>query len=134
MKHGRFGTNHELGRALDVKNSGPEKYFYPGSLTFGFEHPQNVVCRPVAEKLSSRFLVIGDVMFFEQSNEVCRCIPCQCGFREVWICGYEVFRLAVDVGEVAAASTGNEDLLASAIRVLNHGDTAPTFAGLRRAH
>ena len=52
VKHCRFGANHELRRALDLLDSGAEKHFHAGSLTFGCEHPHNVVCRSVAEKLA----------------------------------------------------------------------------------
>jgi hypothetical protein len=90
--------------------------------------------RPVAEKLSWRLLVIGDVMFFDQSNEVCRRIPCQCRFCEVWICGYEMFRLAIGIGEITSAAARNENLFAGTIGVLNHGDAASPFASLHRAH
>ncbi len=46
----------------------------------------------------------------------------------------EIFRLTVDVGEVAAASTGDEDLLARAISVLEDCDTASALARFDGAH
>src|SRR5579862_424563 len=134
MKHSRFGTNHELRRVLDLLDLRPEKYLYAGRRALGFEHLHNVVCRPVAEKLSRRLLVIGDVMLFDQSNEVSGRIPCQRGFYEVWIRGYEMFRLAIDIGEITSATARNENLFAGTLGVLDHGDAASPFAGLHRAH
>ena len=40
----------------------------------------------------------------------------------------------MEIGEIAAASSGDENLLADAIGVLNYGDTAPTFGGFDGAH
>ena len=45
-----------------------------------------------------------------------------------------MFRLAVGVGEITSAAAGDEDFLARAIGVLDHGDAASTFTRLRRAH
>ena len=45
-----------------------------------------------------------------------------------------MFRLAVDIGEVASAAAGDEDLLARAVGVLDDGDAASAFTSLRRAH
>ena len=44
--------------------------------------------------------------------------------------GEEVLRLAVNVGEVAAASAGDEDFLADAVGVFKDGDATATLAGL----
>jgi hypothetical protein len=46
----------------------------------------------------------------------------------------EVFRSAVDVGEVTAASAGDEDLLARPLGTLKHGHAPPALAGFHRAH
>jgi hypothetical protein len=52
----------------------------------------------------------------------------------VRIRGNEVFRLTVDVCEVAASSTGDEDFLADAVGVFEDGDAAPALAGFDCAH
>ena len=52
----------------------------------------------------------------------------------MWIFGEEVFSAAVDVGEVAAASPGDEDLFADAFRMVEQDDAATTTASLQRAH
>ena len=41
----------------------------------------------------------------------------------------EILRTAVDVREVAAATTRDEDFLADAVGPFEDGDTAPAFAG-----
>ena len=115
-------------------NLGPREYLHAGCGAFGFQHPQNVFRRPVAEKLSRRLLVIGDAMLFDQSDEVRRRIPGQRRFYEVWIRGEEIFRLAVSIGEVTSAAAGDEDFLARAIGMLDHRDAASASASLRRAH
>ena len=73
-------------------------------------------------------------MLFDQSNEVCRCIPCERRFYEVWIRRYEMFRLAIDVGEITSAPARNKNLFARAIGVLNHRHAAATFTSLHGTH
>jgi hypothetical protein len=46
----------------------------------------------------------------------------------------EVFRLAVEVGEVTATSAGDEDLLARPLGALKHRHAPPAPAGFHRAH
>jgi len=52
----------------------------------------------------------------------------------VRICGYEIFRLAIGIGEITSAAPRNEDFFARAIGVLNYGDAASASASLHRAH
>jgi hypothetical protein len=48
--------------------------------------------------------------------------------------GEEVFGLAVEVGEIAAASAGDEDFFAEAVGVFEDGDAASALAGFNGAH
>jgi hypothetical protein len=80
--------------------------------------------------LPERFFVVRNAMLFNQRDEIRGRVPGQRGFREVLIRGDEIFRLAMKVGEITAASTGDEDFLADAIRALQHGHAPPAFAGL----
>jgi hypothetical protein len=73
-------------------------------------------------------------MLFDQSDEVCGCIPCERRFYEVWICGYEMFRPAIGIGEITSAAARNENLFARTIGMLNHGDAASALASFHRAH
>jgi hypothetical protein len=72
-------------------------------------------------------------MLFDQRNEIRGRVPCQRGFREVFICGNEILRLAMNVGEITAPPAGDQNLLPDSIGALKHGDTPPAFAGLYRA-
>ena len=72
-------------------------------------------------------------MLFDQRDEIRGRVPCQRGFREVLIRGNEIFRLAVNVGEITASPAGDENLLADSIGMLEYGDAPPAFAGFDRA-
>jgi hypothetical protein len=45
------------------------------------------------------------------------------------ICGKKIFRGGVKVGEITAASAGDEYFLADAVGVFDDGDAAATFTG-----
>ena len=68
-------------------------------------------------------------MRFHQGDKIRGSITRQRGLGEIRVGREKIFGCAVDIGEIAAASTGNEDFFANAIRVLEDGDAAPTFAG-----
>src|SRR5713226_6478858 len=87
----------------------------------------------VAEELPERFFVIGNAMLFDQRDEIRGRVAGQRGFREVFVGGNEIFRLAMNVGEITAPSAGDENLLPYSIGMLEHGDTPSAFAGLNRA-
>jgi hypothetical protein len=78
--------------------------------------------------------VIGDAVLFNQGDEIGGRVACQGGFCEVWIRGKKIFRTAMNVGEVAAAAAGDENLFAQAVGALEDGDAASTFAGFDGAH
>jgi hypothetical protein len=69
-------------------------------------------------------------MLFNESNEIGGSVASQGGFREVLVGGDEVFRTTMEVGEIAAASAGNQDFLSDLIGAFEHSDTASAFAGL----
>jgi hypothetical protein len=68
-------------------------------------------------------------MFFDQGDEIGGGVTGQGGFGEVRVGGEEILRLTMDVGEVAAASAGDEDFLADAVGMLENGDAAATLGG-----
>jgi hypothetical protein len=45
--------------------------------TFGFQHVHNVASGVIAEKLTKRFLVIGDVMLLDEGDEIRWSVPGQ---------------------------------------------------------
>jgi len=73
--------------------------------------------------------VVGDAVFFYQSDEIGGCVAGQGGFGEVGIGGKKILRLTVGVGEVAAASAGDEDFLADAVGVFEDCDAAAALGG-----
>ena len=50
------------------------------------------------------------------------------------VLGEEVFGSCVEVGEVAAASAGDEDFFAGAVGVVDKEDAAPAASSLEGAH
>ena len=69
----------------------------------------------------------------DQGDEIGWCVTRQCGFGKMRVGGKEVFRLAIEVGEIAAAAAGDEDLLADAVRVFEDSDASATFSGFAGA-
>ena len=91
------------------------------------------MCGTVAEELAESFFMVRNAMFFDESDEVRGRVPGQRGFREMFVRTDEIFRLAMNVGEITAPAAGDENLLANSIGKLEHGDTPATFAGFDRA-
>ena len=52
----------------------------------------------------------------------------------MWIGGNEVFRAAMNVGEVAAAAAGDQNLFSDSVRVVQQGNPLAVFSGLDGAH
>jgi hypothetical protein len=73
-------------------------------------------------------------VLLDHGDDVYRCEASQRGFCEVRIFGEKIFRAAVDVGEVAPAASGDQDLLADAFRVVEQHYAASSPAGFDRAH
>ena len=105
-----------------------------GMAALNFEHVHDVLRGAVTEKLAQSFFVVGNAMLFHQHDEIRRGERGQGRFGEVRIGGNEVFRLAVQVGEVAASAAGNQDLLADALGALQHYHTSSALAGFDGAH
>ena len=128
-KLGRLGASDELRCSLNFMDSAVEKNLHAGGAAFCFQHVRDVFRGAIAEKLAQGLLVVGDAMFFNQSGEIGGRVTGEGGFRKVFVCGEEVFRPAMQVGEIAPASAGDQDFLADAVGALQHRDTAPAFAG-----
>jgi hypothetical protein len=84
----------------------------------------------VAEELAKSFLVPGDAMFFEECKKTCGRETGERGFGEVGIGGDKVFRGAMNIGEIATATAGNEDFLADAVGTFEDGDSAAALSCL----
>lgn len=128
------GPDLEAGGALHFDDALREKQAHASGSTFALQHVHNLSGGTVAKELSQGLLVIGDAMLLDQGDEVRGRIAGERGPGEVRIGGEKVFRRAVEIGEVAAASAGDEDLLADALRVVQHRDAAAPLRGHHRAH
>ena len=99
-----------------------------------FEEGDDALGGVVAEELAEGLLVVADVVLFDQRDDVGGGEAGQRGAGEVRVGGEEVFSGGVDVGEVAAAASGDEDFAAGALAVLEQKDAATAAAGFEGAH
>jgi hypothetical protein len=99
-----------------------------GGMAFGFEHGNDVACGAIAEELTEGLLVIRNVVPLDECDEIARCVTGERGAGEVRIGGEELFGGAAEVGEIAAAAAGDQDLFADAIGVIEDKDAAATLA------
>ena len=70
-----------------------------------------------------------DAVLLDQGNEIRWCIAREGGLAEVWVGGNEVVGAGMEVGEIAPAAAGYSNLLADAVRMLEHDYIACAFAG-----
>src|SRR6266487_511763 len=109
---------------------------YSSIAALRFEHTHDLLRGAIAEKLSQSFFLICNAMLLDQSDEIRRSVGRQCRFGEVRISGDKVFRLTMKVGEVAAATTRNQNLFADAPGALEHRHAPaplPCFDGAHEA-
>ena len=109
--------------------------FDAGFGAFAFEQSRR--CRwaeSVAEELAEGFLVVGDAVLFDERDEVGGGVAGEGGLGEVRVGGEEVFGAGADVGEVAAAAAGDEDLVAGLVGVVEEEDAAAAAAGFEGGH
>jgi len=59
--------------------------------------------------------VVSDAVLADERDEIGGCVAGQGGAGEVWILREKILGRAVEVGEVTAASAGDEDFFADAI-------------------
>ena len=78
--------------------------------------------------------MISDALPLDKFDEVGWRVAGERGFGEVGIDGEEVVGPGVQVGEVAAASAGDEDFFAGAVGALEDRDTAAAAAGFNGGH
>ncbi len=95
-----------------------EPQINPGSPALCQQHGDDLARRAVAEQLPEGFFVIGDVMLFDQGDEVVLGVAGQGRFAEMRIVGKEAFRCAAQIGEIASPAAGDEDFLSRLIGVV----------------
>ncbi len=73
-------------------------------------------------------------MPLDQCDEIRGRVAGQRRLGKMRIRGKEILGLAVEVGEIAAAAAGDENLLAQTVGVFEQGDAPAALAGLDGAH
>ncbi len=106
---------------------------YPSRSALLLQHGNNVAGSPVAKELPQRLLVPGNLVLLYQLQEIGRGVAGQRGLGKVRIRGEEVFGGGVQVGEVTAASTGDQDLLADAVGMFQQENTTAAAACMHGA-
>ncbi len=124
-----IGAEHEFGGTDHFGNARVGKNLHVRGVAFGFEKVGYVGSRIVAEELAESFLVVGDVVAFDESDEIFWSEAREGGFGEVGVGGEKIFGRGVKVGEIAASAAGDEDFLADAIGEFKEAHTATAFGG-----
>ena len=88
----------------------------------------------VAKQLSKCFFMPCNSVCFDQRDEVIRPIPPQRGFGVVRIRGNESVSDRVDIGEVAAPATRDQDLLAGRVGMVDQHGPAAALTSRRSTH
>jgi hypothetical protein len=99
-----------------------EEDFDAGFAAFGGKHADDF--------LGESFFMIGDVVLFNERDEVRRSETGESGFGEVRIGGDEIFGAAMNVGEIAAAASGDENFFADLTGAFEKGDSTTALSGL----
>lgn len=124
----------ELGPAAHFENSCIEKNADACRPTFFLQHGDDFAGGAIAEKLAQRLLVVTDAVLLDERNEIRRRVAGQRGLGEVRIGRNKILRRAVNISEIASAAARDQNLLAQAVGVLEHGCAAAALAGLDGAH
>lgn len=78
--------------------------------------------------------MISNFVFSHQVDEVVWRVFGQSRFAEVWVLRHKRFGVGTDVGEVAPASAGYENLSADFCRMIEQDHFAPAISGGAGAH
>ncbi len=78
--------------------------------------------------------MVGDAVLFDQGDEVLRGVAGERGASEVRVFREVVFGRGVEVGEVGAASAGDENFGAGAVGVVEDEGAAVALAGFDGGH
>lgn len=82
----------------------------------------------------SFFIVIRDTVLLNQGYEVCGSVSGQCRFSEMRIGSEKVVGSGVQVREIAASATRDQDLFADALGVFKNQHPPAAFAGFDGTH
>lgn len=95
--------------AADFLNVDGDEDAHASVLALAHEHVDDLLRGAVAEELAQGFLVPGDAVAFDETDEVGGRVTGESGLGEVGIGGEEVVGAGVQIGEVAPATAGDED-------------------------
>ena len=121
-------------RLLDAEIAGVQDKPDPCAFTLGQQHIEEVAGGMIAEKLAEGLLVPGDAVALDKLDEVMRRVEGECGLGEMRIGRKKAVRRAVDIGEIAPASAGDENLAAGLGVVVEQDYPSTTPAGDGCAH
>ena len=120
--------------AAHLADRGRQNHAHTGIRAFAHQHVDNLLRRPIAEKLSQCFFVIRDAVPLHEPDKIRRRVTRKCRFCEVRIRRKKIVGPRVQVGKVCAAASRDEDFFARAIRTLQHRNAAPTAGGFDCGH
>ncbi len=110
---------------------------HAAGLAFGQQHGDDVFGRAVGKQLALVLFMVGDAVPVHERNEVGRRVARQGRAAELRIAAHEVLvgraHVQVAVGEVAAATARDADLLCHLLRVVQEQHRQATLSGLGRA-
>src|SRR5882672_7272789 len=89
-----------------------------GSLGVVEEHRKDVARGAIAEELAESFFVIRDAMPLDHRDEIALSVAAERGLAEVRIGGKESIGCDFEIGEIAAATAGDENFRAGLVVVL----------------
>ncbi len=94
------------------------------AIALALQHRHDLFRRTVAKQLPEGFFVVGDAVLLDQRNKVPLRVATQRRYAKRRVRGDKARRLTIEVGEIAAAATGHEYLLADPVRAFEHNDRA----------
>ena len=103
-------------------------------VALGLQHRDDLARRVVAELLAELLLVMSDTVLLDECDEMRRRVARERTAAEIRILRQVIRRSGIRVGEVAATSAGDTDLLADDVIVLDQQHAASALACDRRAH
>ena len=110
------GLDAEVVGARNVRDAVAEPHIDVSRRAFGEQHRDDGARGAVAEQLPERLLVIGDAMPLDQRDEVVLGVAVERRLVEMRIGRDEPLRFAIEIGEVAASASGDQDFRARPCR------------------
>ncbi len=123
-----------VGGVGDGVDAGLEVDLDVGGGALARKEVDNVAGGAVAEELAEGLFVVGNAVALDEGDEVLGDVAGEGGAGEVGVFGEEVFGGGAEIGEVGAASSGDEDLFADSVGVVEDEDAGVAVTGFDGAH